>query len=218
MSSIAFFDLDLTLLSCNSATLWLKRQLKEGHISRWDALKMAGWIGMYQMGLADIEDAVRRAISGLEGKDEHDIRTRTEVFWAEEVVQLIRPEARNVLEQHRSAGDALVLLTGSSMYLSQCAVEELGLDDFLCTRFAVQDGIFTGKVEGTLCYGPGKLVQATAYTKERGVDLNDCVFYTDSYSDLPALEAVGTPIAAHPDPRLLRHAKKHGWSIVNWGE
>ena len=111
MSSIAFFDLDLTLLSCNSATLWLKRQLREGHISRLDALKMAGWIGMYQMGMADIESVVRKAIGGLEGKDEHDIRTRTEVFWAEEVVNMIRPEARTVLEQHRTAGDALVLLT-----------------------------------------------------------------------------------------------------------
>ena len=218
MSSIAFFDLDLTLLSCNSATLWVKRQLREGHISRWDAIKMAGWIGMYQMGMANIEDAVRKAIRGLEGKIEHDIRFRTEEFWAEEVVSTIRPQARDVVEKHRRAGDALVLLTGSSLYLSQCAVNELRLDDFLCTRFAVEDGVFTGEVEGALCYGPGKLVQATAYTQAQGVDLKDCIFYTDSYSDLPALEAVGTPIAAHPDPRLLRHANRHGWPIVNWGE
>ena len=94
---------------------------------------------------------------------------------------------------------------------------ELGLDDFLCTRFAVRDGVFTGEVDGTLCYGPGKLVQATEYTRARGVQLEDCSFYTDSYSDLPVLEAVGTPIAAHPDPRLLRHAKKSDWSIVDWG-
>ena len=49
-----------------------------------------------------------------------------------------------------------------------------------------------------------------------GVDLSRCTFYTDSMSDLPVLEAVGRPVAVHPDPRLRREASRRGWEIADW--
>jgi len=49
------------------------------------------------------------------------------------------------------------------------------------------------------------------------VRLSDCAFYTDSFSDVPVLEAVGQPVAVNPDPRLRRRANKRGWRIVDWG-
>ena len=51
MAGIAFFDLDRTLLGCNSATLWVRRQVREGHMSRWAAAKMGMMIGLNQLGL-----------------------------------------------------------------------------------------------------------------------------------------------------------------------
>ena len=38
---IAFFDLDLTLLSVNSATPWIKSEYKLGYVSLWQVLKAA---------------------------------------------------------------------------------------------------------------------------------------------------------------------------------
>ena len=49
-----------------------------------------------------------------------------------------------------------------------------------------------------------------------GEDLAEASFYTDSYSDLSVLEAVGSPVAVHPDPRLTRIARKRGWRIERW--
>jgi phosphoserine phosphatase len=46
-------------------------------------------------------------------------------------------------------------------------------------------------------------------------EIEHSVFYSDSLNDLPLLETVGTPVAVDPDPTLLAHAQKHGWSVIS---
>ena len=184
-------------------------------MSRWSAAKMGAMIGLYQLGRGNVDNAVNHAIRGLKGQREDEIRTRTETFWTEEISQRIRPGVGDVIAHHRQRGDLLVLLTGSSTYLSQCALEKLDLDAILCTLFESVDGVFTG--EGTLCYGPQKRVAAEAFLEARGVGWDACSFYTDSYTDISVLEVVGQPVVVHPDPRLLRHARKTGWPVADWG-
>lgn len=217
--AIAFFDLDRTLITKNSASLWVKAELREGEISTWQALRAGTWLLRYRMGFANMEDAVRRAISALEGKEEAPIKARTFAFYDREIHNLYRPGAHAVLRQHRQAGDQLVLLTSSSSYMSEKVREALKLDAVLCTGFEVDDaGLYTGKPVEPLCFGRGKVDHALAYANKYGIDLQDCAFYTDSTADLPMLEVVGQPVAVNPDPRLLKEAKSRGWEVVDWGE
>ncbi len=213
----AYFDLDKTLLARNSAGLWVRSELREGHISWAVALRAFTWIARYHIGMATMEHAVLRAIASLEGLPEQDIADRTTAFWHREVRQLVRPGALKAVEEHRQRGDRLVLLTSSSIYLSRLAGEELGLDEILCNRFEVQDGVFTGRPQGTLCFGAGKLEHARDDADRHGEDLAEAFFYTDSRSDLPVMEVVGQPVAVNPDPRLRRHASRAGWPVVDWG-
>lgn len=215
--SIAFFDLDRTLLATNSATGWIRRELRLGHLGRIDALKAAGWVGLYQLGVGAMEDTIRRAVAGFAGVDEAEIIKRTQAFWEEEVQHQLRPGARAVVEGHRDLGDHLVMLTSSSPYLSAPAAAAFGIDEVLCNHFVVQDGRFTGQTVEPLCYGDGKLFHALASATARGVDLQDCSFYTDSWSDVSVMDKVGRPVAVHPDQRLLRYARKKGWEIADWG-
>jgi HAD superfamily hydrolase (TIGR01490 family) len=213
----AFFDLDRTILAVNSATLWLKRELRLGHISRTWALKGASWVALYQMGFANMDDVLAKAMSTVAGMDEALIDARTIAFYDEEVRHQVRRGAREAIAAHQKKGDTLVLLTSSSAYLSRPFVRDLALDDYLCSEFEVDGGLFTGRPRGALCFGAGKVTHARAYIKEKGGSLNDATFYTDSYSDLPMLEAVGAPVVVHPDMRLRRTALSRGWPIVDWG-
>jgi HAD superfamily hydrolase (TIGR01490 family) len=214
--AIAFFDLDRTLLSVNSATLWVKRELRLGFISRWAALRGAMWLALYELGLAQMDDAIRTAIGTLADQSEDEIRGRTMAFWREELADSIRPGAHAVLAAHRSQGDQLVLLTSSSNYLSELAAEALGLDAILCNRFQVEQGRFTGKPVEPLCFAEGKHAHALAFAEAAGVPLSKCTFYTDSYSDISVLKAVGKAVVVHPDPRLKRAAERHAWAVENW--
>lgn len=213
---VAFFDLDRTVLACNSATLWIRREARLGFIRPLDAARAAVWVGLYQLGFARIEAAIGDAIATLEGADEAALHQRTLEFWAE-IAHQIRPGALDAIEAHRAQGHALWLLTSSSSYLAAPVVDALRLDGALATRFQVSGGRFTGRAEGALCYGAGKVEHAAALAERLGASLSDATFYTDSMSDLPMLEAVGRPVAVHPDPRLLRHARRAGWPVLDWG-
>ena len=215
-TGIAFFDLDRTILSINSATAWIRRERRMGHISVWQAFKAAIWILFYYLGLVQKDHALRDAVKALCEVPEDGIANRTHDFWFEEVQKTIRPGARAAIDAHRKEGHAVVMLTSSSNYMSALVLKALPLDDSLCNHLEVENGRFTGRLREPICFGEGKVIHAQQYANKCGIPLSDCWFYTDSYSDLPVLERVGTPIAVDPDPRLARIARKLGWQIADW--
>lgn len=215
--AIAFFDLDRTLIATNSAKGWVRRQIRQGHVSRRQAARAGLAIGLYRLGVADMERLIRGAVRELEGEDEDDLAARSLTYWREEVAGTIRPGARAAIAHHRSHGDRLVVLTASSPYLGEAARAALEMDAVLSNRFEVEDGRFTGVALDPLCFGMGKATLAAEHAAAFGIELVDCSFYTDSFTDLPAMEAFGDPVAVHPDPRLLRAARKRGWRVERWG-
>jgi len=215
--AIAFFDLDRTLIAMNSAQAWIKREVKLGHLSRVTAARGAVWIGLYHAGFARLDAAVHEAAATVKGEDEAPYVTRTALFWEEEALPSLRPQARAAVEAHRAAGEQLALITSSSQYMASAAAEALGLGHALSNVLEVQGGRFAGTMRAPLCFGRGKVDHAEALAAALGHRLIDCAFYTDSYSDLPLMERVGRPVAVHPDPRLRRHARRAGWPIVDWG-
>jgi phosphoserine phosphatase len=63
----------------------------------------------------------------------------------------------------------------------------------------------------------GKVARLASWLASRGEPsstLDAAVFYSDSINDLPLLEAVGTPVAVDPDPRLRDEALRRGWRIL----
>jgi HAD superfamily hydrolase (TIGR01490 family) len=216
VARIAFFDVDKTVLSVNSASLWVRRELRLGHLGRWPAARAFAWAAVYALGAARMERVIVTAVGTLRGQREAELHERTVDFWREEVRGFIRPAARARVETHRARGDRVFLLTSSSSYLSREIAAELGCDGYLCTRMEVRDGLFTGRIEPPLCFGEGKVARAAALAAELGVSLADCSYYGDSYSDLPVLLAVGDPVAVNPDPRLRRHARRRGFRVEDW--
>ena len=214
----AFFDLDGTLTVENTGRLWFRRERAEGRLHLSQAMEAGFWLGLYGVGLMKADVALSRAVGTLSGVDEGALEERIGLFYKEEVAGTYAPGGLEALRRHREAGEPVILLTAASVYLARCVQRELELDDVLALRFEVgDDGCFTGGLVQPVCYGPGKLVLAQRWAEERGISLADCAFYTDSISDLPMLEAVGTPVAVRPDARLSRLARRRGWSVEDWG-
>ena len=217
VTRVAFFDLDKTLIRRNSATLWVRFELAAGRISRLQALQALTWVLRYSLGAADMTEAIRRSVAAISGQPEAEMRERARRFYDEMVRLEYRPGALLAIDRHRDAGDRVVLLTSSSNYVSELVCHELGLDDYVCNRFEVDEGgRYTGRPLEPLCFGPGKVLLARQYVEAAGLSLGDAFFYTDSHSDLPMLEAVARPVAVHPDPRLRRLARRRRWPTVNW--
>jgi len=212
----AFFDMDRTLLTVNSGTLWVRFLRRRGEIGRWQYLRALGWAVQYKLSVLDMDAIAARLAADLAGDAEEDMVAKCLYWYRTEIHATIAPRARAAVDEHRGNGERVLLLTSATPYIAHPLAETLGLDDVICSRLEVVDGRFTGKMHQPLCYGLGKVAHAEAWAERAGIDLAASTFYTDSYTDLPMLERVGRPVAVNPDPRLARVARRRGWPILDW--
>lgn len=215
--AVAVFDLDVTLIDCNSGTLWLRREWREGRVGVGDGLWAAWSLFQYSLGAGQIDHVLDRVVATLEGLEEAEIEARTARWFAEEVAHRLRPGARAALDRHRAVGDQLVLATSGSIYSARLAAAAFGLDHPIGSTFEVVGGRFTGKTAAS-AFGGAKATRVVEWAALNGVDLAEAVFYTDSAHDLALLERVGKAVAVHPDRVLRRIAAERGWEIVDWGK
>lgn len=217
MGGVALFDLDRTLIDCNSGRLWVASEWREGRLRLADVVWAGWWLGRYSLGLdGGLEAAMEAAVASVVGTPEEELEARVAGWFEREVRHRLRPGAAEALAAHRAAGDALVLATSGTWYAARAAAAAYGLDDVVATRLAVEEGRFTGKVE-VLAIGAGKARAVEDWAAARGVDLREATFYTDSATDLALLERVARPVAVNPDRALARVAAAHGWPVLDWG-
>lgn len=213
----AFFDMDRTLLRCNSGTRWIQYLRRRGEIDAWKALRAASWLARYKLSLIDMDAVAEIAAADMTGVPEREVAEKTGRWMHEEILDEVAPRALTALARHRADGHVVAILSSSTPYTTEPLARYLGIEHVLCTRLHVDAG---GRLAGThvrpACFGAGKVHWAERFAAEHDVDLDASWFYTDSYSDLPMLERVGVRKIVNPDARLARHAKKHGWDIEHW--
>jgi HAD superfamily hydrolase (TIGR01490 family) len=218
MPSAAFFDMDRTVLTVNTGTLWFRFLRRRGEISRFQMLRAVGWAMQFKLAILDLETLSRKLVATMAGQPEEEMIAKSRAWYEDEVLPTIAPKARAAIDKHRADGDRLVLLTSSTQYVAEPLARTLDLHGSLCSRLEVADGRFTGKIVAPLCFGNGKVALAERWAAEAGVDLAASTFYTDSYNDLPMMLRVGKPVAVNPDPRLARAARRNKWPVEIWDQ
>ena len=134
---------------------------------------------------------------------------------AAELVDIVQPFARVVIDEHRRAGRCIVMATTSPAELAEPLGEALGFDAVVSTHYGRgADGCLAGTIDGPYVWGKGKLEAVRQWSSQNGVDLAECYAYSDSFYDQPLLGAVGHPVAVNPDPRLFALATLKRWPLV----
>jgi HAD superfamily hydrolase (TIGR01490 family) len=213
----ALFDMDRTLIRRETGTLYVRYQHAIGEATRRDLLRVLYWVTQYTLGVIDAPSVAAKAALQLEGTSEMAMATRCDDWFRRYVEPHVCDLGRRAVEHHRAQGDLLAIVTGASPYAAQPLARRLGIPHVVASELEVDDrGIFTGRFVAPLCYGDGKIVRAKRLAEEHGFALEESTFYSDSYTDLPLLEAVREPVVINPDPRLERVAKKRRWRIESW--
>ncbi len=210
----AFFDMDRTVVLANTGRLYARDLRRRGEIGLAASLRVGVVLLRYKLSLVDMNRVMNEAALSVKGWPEADMVSRCAEIFDRDVRPAISSAAVEAIESHRRSGHRIALLTASTQYMTRQLSECLGISDYLCTRLEVSEGHFTGACQQPLCFGEGKVTWAKRYADQHGIDLAASYFYTDSYSDLPMLEAVGHRRVVNPDPRLRLHAYRAKWPVL----
>ncbi|MCQ8103636.1 HAD-IB family hydrolase [Methylomonas sp. SURF-2] len=214
--SLAIFDLDNTLIADDSDFLWGQFLVDRGIVDKdhYEAAN-AKFYQDYKQGSLDIVEFLRFSLAPLAAHDPEQLYQ-----WREEFVEtLIKPitlgAAHNLVEQHRAAGDTLLVITATNRFVTEPIVKLYGIDNLLATTPEFKDGRYTGRFIDTPCFQAGKVAQLRDWLSRSTLDLGGSCFYSDSHNDLPLLQLVEKPVAVDPDDKLRAAAEQAGWPIIS---
>jgi HAD superfamily hydrolase (TIGR01490 family) len=125
------------------------------------------------------------------------------------------PAADALLNRHRELGHRLLIITATNEFVTRPIAGALGVGTLLGCAVEIDDGVLTGRAQGTLTYREGKVRRLREWMDAEGESIDGAWFYSDSHNDLPLLEVVANPVAVDPDPTLEATARERGWPVIS---
>ena len=215
----AFFDLDKTIIAKSSTLAFGRPFYQSGLLNRRAVLRSAYAQFVFALAGADEDqmDRMRDYITAMcTGWNVAQIREIVNETLHDIIDPIVYDEAVERIQQHKSAGQDVVIVSSSGEEVVGPIGAMVGADYVLATRMVVSDdGKYTGEIERYV-YGPAKAEAVRELAAERGYDLAASYAYSDSITDLPLLEEVGHPTAVNPDRALRKIAVERGWPILTF--
>ena len=216
---LALLDLDNTLLAGDSDFEWGRFLITVGALDEELHLaRNAQFYEDYKQGTLDIHAFLEFQLKPLSTHP----RTQLDAWHAQYMEQIIRPiitpQARALVEKHRTNGDLLCIVTATNGFVTGPIAREFGIEHLIATIPEEVDGEYTGRVAGTPSFKEGKITRLLQWLESRGETLESFEatwFYSDSHNDLPLMKLVDHPVAVTPDPTLQAYAEAQGWPIIS---
>ncbi|HVC85899.1 MAG TPA: HAD family hydrolase [Gaiellaceae bacterium] len=218
MAAAAFFDLDRTVIRRSSVLALAGAFRRRGLISRVDLVKSAFLQVLFVARGASAERVRSAAEDGmriLAGFSVDEMRSIVGDAMEPVLRPLVYDEPLHLLRGHRERGEKVYIVSATLQEIVERIADDLGFDGAIGSTCEIVAGVYTGRsLRAT--HGEGKAAAVRELAADEGLDLAACTAYSDSYSDLPFLEAVGHPVAANPDRKLRRVARDRGWPVVDF--
>lgn len=215
MESAAFFDLDRTLLRGASGPALSQAMRTVGALADRAlpgedlVYKLFNLIGETRPSMLLARQGARLA----KGQS-RDVMVKAGEAAAEVLLPMVETYALPMIADHKAEGRKVVLATTSPYDLVKPFADALGLDDVIATRYGVDgNGRYDGSIDGYFVWAKGKLDAVRDWATDHGVDLAKSFAYSDSFYDMPLLQAVAHPTVVNPDPRMRLAALVRRWPI-----
>jgi len=218
VAGAAFFDLDRTLIRRSSVLALAGTFRRHGLISRLDLVKSALWQVLFAARGASAERVRSAAEEGMKMLNGFSVDALQHLV-GDAMETVLRPlvyeEPLRLVEHHHARGERVYIVSATLQEIVQHIADDLGFDGAIGSTCEIGDGRYTGRTLRA-AHGVGKAEALRELAAAEGFDLAESTAYSDSYSDVPFLEAVGHPVAANPDRKLRRLAAERGWPVVDF--
>ncbi|MBW3698477.1 HAD-IB family hydrolase [Vibrio sp. T187] len=215
---LIIFDLDKTLISVDSISLWnaylLKNQLinDSTFITRNDE-----FIQSYHKGELNLNDYIEFCMQPLAHISVDRISQMAQQFANTMIVDKVFPSAKNLIKDLNSDPSiTLLIISASPSFLVKHIARMLNIEHYIGTDIMVNEGCYAPLISGTASFKEGKVTRLKGWLTSTNVHFAETHFYTDSYNDLPLLLDADKAYAVNPCPQLTAHATTANWPILTW--
>ncbi|MEQ1510608.1 MAG: HAD-IB family hydrolase [Sphingopyxis sp.] len=221
MQPISIFDLDRTITKIGTWSPFLLFVARRRAPWRFALIPMilAAMIG-YKLGLlgrARLKEIMHRAMIGRR-IDRAQAQSLAKDYARHVMASNIYAAAIALIQREQAAGRRVIIATASHAFYAAAIANALGVETIIATLSLYDNGNLTHHIDGENCYGEAKLRKIQQYFACQN-SLDDTAhrrFYSDDLSDLPTFDWVDEPIAVNASHTLGRHAKAHGWAMLDW--
>jgi len=208
------FDLDGTITWHDTLVPYLVHTLRrhKARVLRLWPLPFAAARFLIDRDRGRLKSGLIRAVMG--GLTRAEVAALTRGFLDARLASLVRPNALSRIEQHRAAGDHLVLLSASTDFYVRDIGRRLGFDDVICTEVVWRDERLDG---------------ALATANRRGTEKTRCLeslrrehpgarvaAYGNAGSDLDHLVRADAPLLVNASAGTRRRAARLGVPSGDW--
>jgi HAD superfamily hydrolase (TIGR01490 family) len=217
--NLCLFDLDDTLIPLDSDHAWGEFVIRLGWVEEGAFRRRNdAFYAQYQAGRLDIHAYIAFATEPLRERGPAAAAAAHAQFMREVIEPQLRPQALDLVREHRARGDRIALVTATNEFVTAPIARAFGIETLIAVRLEQgPGGTITGRIAGTPSYREGKVVRVSQWLAEGGHDWGDferISVYSDSPNDLPLLERATDPVATNPTPALETVARERGWRIL----
>jgi HAD superfamily hydrolase (TIGR01490 family) len=218
VAAAAFFDLDRTLIRRSSVLTLAPAFRRAGLIRRRDLVHSALLQAQFVLRGASAERVRTASEDGLRvlaGYPVSDLRSLVAGQMERALQPLVYGDALKLAAEHRERGERTYIASATLQEIVEAFAQLLSFDGAIGSLCEIVDGVYTGRPLRA-AHGESKAEAVRALAAEHGFDLAASSAYSDSYTDVPFLEAVGRPVAVNPDRRLRAIAAARGWPVLRF--
>lgn len=202
MTVVAAFDLDGTLTTRDCVVPFLRRAVGGRRL----VAATASGIARSPSSVAERDRLKAIGTRSLAGADLDTVRSIARDFADDVVRDWLRRDTLDRLEQHRSAGDRIVVVSASFALYAHVIGERLGVEAVLATELSHADGVLSGDLAGPNCRGPAKVQRLGEWFERVGLERSGVRLhaYGDSRGDRELLAHADVATLVAPIRRWRR--------------
>ncbi len=211
MERLAIFDVDYTITKRETLMELYKYSLKENK-KNLIYMPRALFSGLlYILKIYDEKKVKESFLKFIENMSEENLDKFTKRFYDNRFKNILYNDSLKMMKKLKAEGYKIYLISASPEFYLKHLYEIKEVDKIIGTKFYINDGKFSRRMDGLNCKGEEKVKRLKEFLKEEKIDVDfkESYMFSDSLSDKPLLELVGKPY-------LINYKKRHNIEILKW--
>lgn len=208
------FDLDHTLVRCNSSFHFGKFLYQQGYISLSSTLfSIANYSShiFFNTSLSLLHEKIFKTL--FIHKDVTLLQKLAKSFTEKWLNNMLYPPALQRLTEAKALNHTILILSSSPDFLVAPIAQHLKIKHWKSTQYEINhEGNFSHV--SLVMDAKNKVREFHKSCNRLSIPLSSTIAYSDSHLDIPLLKEAGKAVAVNPNKRLTLASKKFKWEIL----